>query len=529
MKNKYLKYGSIILCVLILIGVIVKFSFKTKSATSANVKYRAVEVKKGDIQVTASGTGSIEANERKEIKTLASGVVDMIYVEEGQYVDKGNLILTFDNDKENSSISQAKLNVLMEEKNLKDLQENLEELKIYAPVTGFVEELNANIGEEISKGHVFATIIDKSKLELVARFNKSQIDNIEIGDKAEVLLLDSLTTHEGTVIKINKTPEAYQGGVLYQVTIEVGNPGGLESGTEAQVTVKNNKGSIESVGISELEDKKPYYLEVKTGGTVTKLNVSEGDYVKQGELLAELENPDLLLNIEQQKLKLEQTRLQLNDKLKGLEDTALYAPISGVITELTVTVGETVHENSTVAVISDLNRFKVVVPIDELDIGKIKTGQQALVEVEASQKKNYSAEVTKIALEGETTGGVATFDVTLNLNDNTGLKPGMTANVEIVVTKKENVLLLPIEALQQRNNRQFVLTGSSTDLEQGKLKLTPVEIGLVSENYVEIIKGLNEGDKVYIPISTSNSQSQQTRPGMGMMPIGGRPPQNRRD
>ncbi|MDK2986098.1 MAG: HlyD family secretion protein [Clostridia bacterium] len=521
MKKKYLKYGVIgVLCLAVLSGTFIRYYLDKKDNSKNVAQYAIVEVKRGDIQVTASGTGSIEASVRKEIMTLNNGIVDKIYVEEGQFVNEGDLILTFENNTENSMIERAKLNVYIAENNLKELEGDLENLKIYAPASGVVGDIEVNTGEELSKGYILTTITDKSKLEATGQFNKSQIKNIKVGDKAEVLILGSFQTINGTVTKVNETPGDNEGAVLYGVTVEVDNPGGLTSGMKVQITINNDKGSFAAVENTGLKIKTPYDVKLLYGGILKKLNISSGDYVNKGELLAELENTSLQTQIDTQKIKLEQSRLELSEKLQDLDNTAIYSPISGTITKINVTEGEQIRENSAVAVVSDLDNLEVVIPVDELDINKVKVGQKAVVTVEAVPEMEYSAEVSKIALEGSTTGGVATFDVTLSLNDTKGLKPGMTANAEIISSNKKNVLLLPIEAIQQRGKQKFVITGDEKNLKQDKPNITPIKIGLVSEQYVEITEGLNEGDKVFYPLVSKSTQNQQRIPGMGMMGAG---------
>jgi len=103
-----------VLCLVVTIGLSIMFYFNKKSNANKDVQYAMVEVQRGNIQVTASGTGSIASSVRKEIITLNDGIVDKIYVEEGQFVNEGDLILTFESDTENLMIERAKLNVDMD-------------------------------------------------------------------------------------------------------------------------------------------------------------------------------------------------------------------------------------------------------------------------------------------------------------------------------------------------------------------------------------------------------------------------------
>ncbi|WP_366924286.1 efflux RND transporter periplasmic adaptor subunit [Metallumcola ferriviriculae] len=519
--KKYLKYGLVLLLCIVFVGGIYAKSFSGQKDTIANAaQYATAEVQRGEIQVTAGGTGSIEASVRKEIATLSGGTVDKIYVQEGQFVEEGDLILIFENDTQNTVVERAKLNIIMAENKLKDLQEDLKSLKIYAPASGVVQDIDVNIGEQVSKG-ILTTIINKSKMQVIGKFNKSQINAIGVGDEAKILMLYNYQDVAGKVIKVGTAPTARDdGAVLYEVTFELDNPGGFTPGMETQITVKNDKGTYAAVENETLTTGEPYKVELDTGGTLIKLNVDSEDSVEEGQLIAEVENDDLRIQIDEQMIKVEEAKLELSEKLEDADNSAVYAPIAGTVTEIEVTEGESVRENTAVTVVSDLENLKVVIPIDELDISKVKVGQEASVSVEAVPDHRFKAAVAEVALEGKTSGGVATFDVTLSLNDNKGLRPGMTANAEIIASKKANALLLPIQAVQQRGNQRFVITGQP---EQGRPQTTPIKIGLVSANYVEIAEGLSEGEQVlYQVVGQNNSQDQG--PNIRMMGAGARLP-----
>lgn len=524
-KKKLLKFGAIGIICLALIGVSIKLFLGNKNQTTNTPQFASVEVQKGNIQVTASGSGNIAASVRKEIVALNNGIVDNIFAAEGQNVKEGDLILTFESNTENTALERSKLDLSIQENSLQDLETEQKNLKVYAPASGFISDIKGTIGGELSKGSSLATIDDTSKMEVTASFNAAQIKDVSVGDKASVLLVNSMQTVSGTVSKVNKAPSASDGAALYGVTVEVSNPGGLNTGDSVQVTVSNKKGTFPGVGNAALRSKTPINVKLLAGGTVTKLPIAAGDYVQKGQLLAEMQSTDLQTQIQTQRMKVEQNQADLNEQLSNLDNAAVYAPISGVITSINVTAGENVRESTAVAVVSDLKNLEVVIPVDELDVTKVKVGQEAAVTVDAMPEQKFSASVAKIALEGTATGGVTTFNVTLALKDAEGLKPGMTANAEIIAQQKQNVLLLPVEAVQQRGNNKFVFTGDEKSASQGKPTMTPIKVGLVSEDYVEIVDGLKAGDTVLYPrISSTNSQNQNQQRGaggFGMMGAGG--------
>ncbi|MDK2917630.1 MAG: HlyD family secretion protein [Candidatus Petromonas sp.] len=513
-----IKYGLFILAFL-LIGF---FTYVTvfsedKDEEKKGTNYAQAQVRRGDIKVSASASGNIEASTKKNIKALENGIVDSIFVREGEFVEEGDLLMTFESDTETVEIERAKLDLRLEEDNLKELKSDLDNLKIYANTSGYIGDISAEVGDELSKGYVLSTITDNSKVEISGFLNKGQIGNIKIGDKAEVAVSEYMQVFEGKVTDIKQNPITDStGAILYKITVEVDNPGALTEEIKGIVTVKNSKGRFSSVNESNFTIKTIDEIILKTDGELKELYIDSGDYVEKGDLLAVLENKSLQNEIDNTKILIEQKQLELTEKLKNADDLAVYAPISGTVTEISVTEGERVGENSTVAVISDLSNLQIVIPIDELDINKVEVGQKAIVTVDAVPDVVFNAEVSKIALEGEVSNGVATFDVTLSLKEMDGLKPGMSANGEISIESKKNVLLLPIEAIQQRQGRKIVLVKNDS----GEPQAVQIKLGLVSEDFVEITEGLKEGDIVLYPVTSSSTQRNFPR-GMGMIGIGG--------
>jgi HlyD family secretion protein len=178
----------------------------------------------------------------------------------------------------------------------------------------------------------------------------------------------------------------------------------------------------------------------------------------------------------------------------------------------------------------DYSRMKVVVPVDELDISQVEVGQQAEVLVEALPDRVFSGVVTEIADEGTQTSGVATFDVTILLDEADGLKAGMSAEAAIVTMKKENALYVPIDAVQSVRGQYFVLvpgeeedqpsedaasSGEGRDrMRMGRqpgTRRVEVRVGVHNEDYVEILSGLSEGDQVIV-LSAASGGTRQNEP-----------------
>lgn len=192
---------------------------------------------------------------------------------------------------------------------------------------------------------------------------------------------------------------------------------------------------------------------------------------------------------------------------RALEDTSLEtilirAPISGVVTSLNVEEGEMITSGTraymgggtTLMTIADLSRMVVKVDINEVDVTKVKVGQEVRIGFDAIRGKVYHGRVKKIAPAGTLKGNVVVYPVEVEITDLDGrIRPGMTADLDIIVGEARDVLCVPKEAVRRRGGRTGVLV-----LVDGRPVPRPVELGLEDDVKVEIRSGLGEGDKVVV-------------------------------
>lgn len=279
----------------------------------------------------------------------------------------------------------------------------------------------------------------------------------------------------------------------------------------------------------------------RISGTVDSLPVKVGDRVNRGELLAELDATDLEAGLEEAKanlalarprvalaestlarrrrlaasglitaedldmavrdLAVEQARFQASDaRLRSAEILLGYsrirAPISGVIAEVSTREGETVAAGlsaPTFVTIVDLERLEALAYVDETDIGRIHLGQVGTFTVDTYQDTEFAARVTAIQPKAELQGSVVNYIVRLEYEPREGyiLRPEMTAHVRLVVEQREAALTAPRRALRRHDGRQFLAVQRS-----GEWVEQEVEIGWRSEEAVEIVSGVDEGDLV---------------------------------
>lgn len=203
-------------------------------------------------------------------------------------------------------------------------------------------------------------------------------------------------------------------------------------------------------------------------GRLTKLNFDLNDRVTAGQVMALVESPELLGR-------------QLEIK----------APIDGVIIERKGTTGELVDKAKEIYTISDPTQLWAIAEVKERDIAAVKVGQDATFAALAYPDEKFHGKVILIGNQVES--GSRTIEVRIAVDNADGrLKPGMFADVEIVTTILDNVLLIPDSALQTDGEEQIVFVA----LDGNKFEKRIVKLGLEQSGRVQILEGVKAGENI---------------------------------
>jgi HlyD family secretion protein len=159
--------------------------------------------------------------------------------------------------------------------------------------------------------------------------------------------------------------------------------------------------------------------------------------------------------IEQAQASVDQSKAQLNTNQTNLEHSIITSPIDGIVTQRSVDIGQTVQASMTAptlfVIAEDLTQMQVNANIDESDVGRISPGQDVTFRVDAFPGVDFHGTVAQIRLNPTVVNNVTTYSTMLNVpNQDLRLKPGMTANLKIQVTKRTDVLRIPNTALRFR-------------------------------------------------------------------------------
>lgn len=209
----------------------------------------------------------------------------------------------------------------------------------------------------------------------------------------------------------------------------------------------------------------------------------------------------------------------LRTAMTNLGYTRILSPVDGIVVSRNVDVGQTVAASfqtpTLFTIAKDLTKMQIDTNVDEADIGKIKLGQQVDFTVDAYPDTSFKGSVWQVRNAPITSQNVVSYDVVIKVdNKELKLKPGMTANVSIIISSKKDVLKVPNAALRFRYSE--AATGPQQKgfgvwtVKDGKPKRIPVRIGISDGNFTEIITdALAKGQEV---ITDSLTRPGKTAP-----------------
>lgn len=285
-------------------------------------------------------------------------------------------------------------------------------------------------------------------------------------------------------------------------------------------------------------------LYAKVPGYLKTISVDKGDAVKEGDLLAELEAPEMLADLARYKAEAEVTEIEYKrvgdaakkapdlvmpqtvDQAKGkyemaranlkrIEDLLAYAkitaPFSGIITKRWVDPGAFIPaatsgsaaKSAVVVTLMDFSRVRIDVAIPQTEVPLVRTELPAVVTVEELPGKAFAGKITRFAYALDDMTKTMAAEVELP-NPDGALRPGMFASVKIALQKKADALLVPAEALIIEKKKSFVFR-----VVDGKAKKVPVKTGFDDGINVEIVEGLAPHDPVILAGKQAVADGQQ--------------------
>ena len=497
-------------------------------------------VTRGDFSLTISSDGYLEMPNDARLKFGAPGIVKSIFVRKGDEVRAGCLLCRLDNTKQLLAVEAAQYSLEMAINNVIQTCCGAHYPTFYTMATALLrfEQAQTEVmqARELlqQKQYVHAA----SSLSL-AEYDLKAVRDIYANPRRDTLetqyneinqpvpvtpdyshllsILDAQLASLTSIIKLLESGD-HQPALAAADNLAIS----LE---EAHGDVKNNSrlpgaftypdtSTVLAISTQVLDSLSQIQSSMQAGGydpvvIAQKLQMAQHDLLMSNKVLDEREtiyraglSPQTLrvynLNIDTAIVNLEKAK-------QDLLDTEIYAPFDGVVVDVPVKINDRLSAfdyASKVAVhLVDTMTIRVTGTIDEIDIPKVKVGQEAVIMADALPGRKLKGHVTFVSPFGVLQSGVVNFPVEIYLDaseDYTDLRGGLTATAEITVQQKSGVLTVPTRVVKGLPGNYFVqVIEPSTQ----KMEKRPITLGLQTNSLTEIVSGLKEGEKIYLETS----------------------------
>jgi HlyD family secretion protein len=336
----------------------------------------------------------------------------------------------------------------------------LSKVEVKSKASGIVKKIYVDYGDNVKQGQILAEL-DKVQLEAAERASRANLQAAEAAlESAKATLERNKVDAEGPdvpYLKLNmeRAQQMFKDGVMSRSLVE--------------------------------DAEKNYQLALnKQVSAQRTLVVSRAEIAKADAQMA-------------------QAKASLENAQEDLRNSTIVSPIDGLVLSRDVNVGDAVSsilvlgsQATLIMTLGDVSEVYVQGKVDEADIGKVYLNQPARIVVESFKDKKFTGKVTKISPLGKEKDNVTTFEVRVSISNPGGeLKANMSANAEILLEEKKNVLMVPEASLIYDKNRNATVETPDPKADNGKRKVA-VKLGISNGVKTEIVSGLNEKDQVVL-------------------------------
>lgn len=522
-KRRWPKRLAITVILLALVGFVVHwFLGRGAGKTVPNGAYIETTVERRDVVSRLSYSGTLEPADSYTVTSLVSGEILSADFEEGDIVEKDDVLYTIDDSDAASGVERAENSLSQAQRSYSQVQRSLGDLNITSPVNGQLVELLVELGDDVTPGQTVAVVRDSASMTVKLPFPADEASSFYIGQPAQVTADGSFETLNGTVTEVSASDSVLSGNRIVRiVTIEVQNPGAITSDTQATAVV-GGSACAESGAFAYKAEKN---VTASVSGTVSALPLTGGAPVSSGQLLVSLRSDSLNDQLASAGDQIRDAEISLENQRNSLDNYIIQSPIEGTVIDKTFKQGDKISEGGKqLCTIFDLRYLSFTMYVDELDIKKVEVGQKVQITADAVEGRTFEGQITKVSINGTTANGATTYPVTVRIDETGELLPGMNVDASVVMAEAKDVLTVPVEAVG-RDGQILVKTSDAPEAESdGTLPAgyvyQEVTLGLNDDDYIEIVTGLTEGDQVaYQPISSMGGMFA-----FGMMDGGGGPP-----
>jgi HlyD family secretion protein len=540
----------------------------TRGGEEAQIEYRYASAETGELMRSISATGQVVALTKVDVKSKAGGIVVRLAVDEGDYVRRGDLIAVIDPADTQAVVEQAsadlvsanaraaqadssyKLQQQLSQTEVADAQSSLESAKIRLQRLELQSKRQPEVSDanvrtaaaavreaEEAKRRLEEVEIPARRREAQAALNRSkaELDAAEADLRRQQQLLDKGYVAGSVVERARAQTEAARSShALADQRMRTIEQEIRAAVTTADTTVARANAALRLAEANSSDDQ------------VREIDVAEARQAVRSAEISLRRAKDNLMQIQVRRSEAEAARaatvrnkVTLDNARVQLASTTVVAPRDGVVTMKYLEEGtiipagtSTFSQGPSIVELSDTTQLFVECAVDEADIGNVKPGQKVRVSTDAFRGRRLEGVVERINPAAQTEQNITAIKVRVRIlpNQAVPIKPGMNATCEFITLDKQDVLLVPSQAIRNENGKTFVRIKTDNPLQP---MIREVQVGEEGNEGVEILAGIKAGDEVVVAeidlvaMRELQKKIQETQEGTGGLAGGGGPPRRR--
>ncbi|MDJ0845821.1 efflux RND transporter periplasmic adaptor subunit [Crocosphaera sp.] len=456
-----------------------------------------VRAERANLKVTVSANGTVEPKKLVNVTPKNAGILAELYVDEGDYVQTGELIAKMD---DSNLLGQ----LLESEGNLAEAQANLRKL------------INGNRSQEIAQARAKLEQLEANLKKLV-NGNRSQ----EIA-QSQARLANAKATFEQAEDEWQRNEILFQEGAIARLTL-------------------NKKKAVRDRAKAEVTEAEEELSLMNEGTRQEEIEEARAEVKAQREELSLLQEGTRQEEIAQARAEVQSTKGSLKTIKTEIEDTMIRAPFDGIVSSkyadpgafvTPMTSGSSVSSATSTSILSLASENEILANVSEKNIAKIKVGQAVGIEADAFPGIIFDGKVSQIAPQATVEQNVTSFEVKIELAQEAQqqLRSGMNVSVEFYIDELTNVLTVPTIAVTRKDNRTGVyIVGVDFAPE-----FVSIVTGASSDSLIEVKSGLDGSEQILTEPPPSDAPPQPSfslgdlfRGGSHNHPPGGGPPGGR--
>jgi len=489
-------------------GIYLAYRWWLAEPVAASPELEVACVQRGPMVATVKAVGVVAAPSTVVLNFSIGGRLTALNVAEGDVVQAGDVLARLDTTELELKVAQAEAVLELSQAQLARVEAGASEAEIAAAEASLLaaqaryEQLRSGpLAAELASAEAALKSAEVSYQRLLAGPTEDELTAAKADlEKAEIALQAAQTEYDKYAWRqgFEASPQAV---ALHQATIDyqraLANYHMLMAGpaedelARAQAQIAQARAQLEKLRASPAAELRGAAAEVARAQ-------AELDRLRNSPTPEEL--AIMRAQVHQAEIALEQARQQLDYAM-------LVAPCSGTVVDVAASVGQRVSSAAPVITLADLSHLQVEVGVNEIDVGKVQVGQRAAILLDAFPAHRLEGRVSRVAPQAEVTAGGGNYQVTVELGESdVAVKPGMTAQTEIIIYERADALQVPRAALRPEGEGWVVWVRRD-----GRVVGVEVEVGQRQGRAVEVRGDLAEGEEVVIGTFPSQPELKRSK------------------